>query len=61
MDLLTEVNQQLEDSGEAVNGDYDGQPMTSSPRSLTKSTAVSPAKSILSPSKRSVVSYLFFF
>ncbi|XP_060785155.1 E3 SUMO-protein ligase RanBP2 [Neoarius graeffei] len=64
MDLLNEVNQQLGESGEAVDGVHEGLPMTSSPHSLTdpavaasqKFSMSSPAKSVLSPSKRSVFS-----
>ncbi|XP_060785158.1 E3 SUMO-protein ligase RanBP2-like isoform X2 [Neoarius graeffei] len=62
MDLLNEVNQQLGESGEAVDGVHEGLPMTSSPHSLTdpavaasqKFSMSSLAKSVLSPSKRSV-------
>ncbi|XP_026803097.3 RANBP2-like and GRIP domain-containing protein 5/6 isoform X2 [Pangasianodon hypophthalmus] len=62
MDLLNDVNQQLGESGEAVDGVHEGHPMTSSPRSLTEPAVAashkfsSPAKSVLSPSKRSVFS-----
>ncbi|KAF5892096.1 E3 SUMO-protein ligase RanBP2-like isoform X1, partial [Clarias magur] len=61
IDLLNDVNQQLGESGEDVDGVHEGLPMTSSPRSLTdpagaashKFSMSSPAKSVLSPSKRS--------
>ncbi|MCJ8732174.1 hypothetical protein PDJAM_G00208100 [Pangasius djambal] len=62
MDLLNDVNQQLGESGEAVDGVHEGLPMTSSPQSLTEPAMAashkfsSPAKSVLSPSKRSVFS-----
>ncbi|KAL7881174.1 hypothetical protein AOLI_G00080220 [Acnodon oligacanthus] len=64
MDLLNDVNQQLGETGEALDA-VDGElPMTSSPRSLTdpavaashKLSMSSPAKSVLSPSKRPVFS-----
>ncbi|KAL7866306.1 hypothetical protein SRHO_G00115530 [Serrasalmus rhombeus] len=64
MDLLNDVNQQLGESGEALDGVDGGLPMTSSPRSLAdpavaashKLSMSSPAKSVLSPSKRPVFS-----
>lgn len=63
MDLLNDVNQQLGESGDDVDVVHEGLPMTSSPRSLTdpagaashKFSMSSPAKSVRSPSKRSVV------
>ncbi|KAG9271314.1 E3 SUMO-protein ligase RanBP2-like isoform X2 [Astyanax mexicanus] len=63
MDLLNEVNNQLGESGEGMDR-VDGLPMTSSPRSLADPTVAgshkfsmsSPAKSVLSPSKRPVFS-----
>ncbi|XP_072542547.1 E3 SUMO-protein ligase RanBP2 isoform X1 [Salminus brasiliensis] len=64
VDLLNEVNNQLGESGEALDR-VDGLPMTSSPRSLSdpavasshKFSMSSPAKpSVLSPSKRPVFS-----
>lgn len=63
MDLLNDVNQQLGESGEAVDGVHEGLRMTSTPQSFTgpamaashKFLMSSPAKSVLSPSKRSVV------
>uniref|UniRef100_A0AAR2JST9 RAN binding protein 2 n=1 Tax=Pygocentrus nattereri TaxID=42514 RepID=A0AAR2JST9_PYGNA len=64
MDLLNDVNQQLGESGEGLDGVDGGLPMTSSPRSLAdpavaashKLSMSSPAKSVLSPSKRPVFS-----
>ncbi|XP_053352928.1 RANBP2-like and GRIP domain-containing protein 5/6 isoform X1 [Clarias gariepinus] len=64
MDLLNDVNQQLGESGDDVDVVHEGLPMTSSPRSLTdpagaashKFSMSSPAKSVRSPSKRSVFS-----
>ncbi|XP_017317433.2 RANBP2-like and GRIP domain-containing protein 5/6 isoform X1 [Ictalurus punctatus] len=64
MDLLNDVNQQLGESGEAVDGVHEGLRMTSTPQSFTgpamaashKFSMSSPAKSVLSPSKRSVFS-----
>ncbi|TSQ01575.1 E3 SUMO-protein ligase RanBP2 [Bagarius yarrelli] len=64
MDLLNDVNQQLGQSGYNLDGDIEGHPMTSSPRSRSdpavasshKFSISSPAKSIFSPSKRSMIS-----
>ncbi|KAG7331541.1 hypothetical protein KOW79_005510 [Hemibagrus wyckioides] len=64
MDLLNDVNQQLGECGDAVDGIDERLPMTSSPRSRrepavaasNKFSMSSPAKSVLSPSKRSVFS-----
>lgn len=63
MDLLNDVNQQLGESGEGLDRVDEGFPVTSSPRSLQdpavaashKFSMSSPAKSVLSPSKRPVV------
>ncbi|GAA6096642.1 E3 SUMO-protein ligase RanBP2 isoform X1 [Tachysurus ichikawai] len=64
IDLLNDVNQQLGEGGDTVDGILERHPMTSSPRSLTepavaatpKFSVSSPSKSVLSPSKRSVFS-----
>ncbi|KAI5107450.1 E3 SUMO-protein ligase RanBP2 isoform X2 [Silurus meridionalis] len=64
LDLLSDVNQQLGENGEVVDGVCEEHPLTSSPRSFTEPTAAashkfsmsSPAKNLLSPSKRSVFS-----
>lgn len=58
MDLLNEVNQQLADDGERDEDQVD-YPLTSSPGQPTephvKFSTPSPSKSVMSPSKRSVV------
>ncbi|XP_066542548.1 E3 SUMO-protein ligase RanBP2 isoform X1 [Hoplias malabaricus] len=64
MDLLSDVNEQLGESGEILDRVNEGCPMTSSPRSVTdpaiassqKCSESSPAKSLHSPSKRPVFS-----